>query len=99
MRIRVERSGGLAGIAISNEIDAKDLPYPLVSKVRKVLENAKSSALPLTATSKGAADHYLYKFSFEEGIDKKVIEYNQYNVPDDLKSLINYIEKIQRKSK
>ena len=99
MRIRVERSGGLAGILISNEIDAKDLPYPLARKIRKVLENAKLSALPLKATSKGAADHYLYKFSFQDGIDNKVIEYNQFNVPDDLKSLINYIEKIQRKSK
>jgi hypothetical protein len=99
MRIRVERSGGLAGIPISNEIDAKDLPYTLVTKVRKLVENAKSSSLPLKATPKGAADHYLYKFTFQDGTDKKVIEFNQYNVPVDLKFLISYIEKIQRKSK
>ena len=36
MKIKVERSGGFAGIhAISTEIDAKDLPPPLVTQGKK----------------------------------------------------------------
>lgn len=99
MRITVERSGGLAGIPISNEMDEKDLPSALISTAKKIIEDKKVSSPPIKTTPKGAADHYLYKISFQDGTHRKVIECNQYNIPDDLKSLIRYIEKIQRESK
>jgi hypothetical protein len=98
VRIRVERSGGFAGIQISNEMDAKDLPSELIRTAKKIIEDKKVSS-PIKATPKGAADHYFYKISFQDDRHRKVIECNQYNIPDDLKSLIRYIEKIRRKSK
>jgi hypothetical protein len=99
VRIRIERSGGFAGIPISNEMDARDLPSALIRTAKKIIEDKKASTHPIKPTPKGAADHYLYKISFQDGIHRKVIECNQYNIPDDLKSLIRYIEKIRRKSK
>jgi len=97
--IKVERNGGLAGIRTSTEIDAKDLPSSLITKVRKIMGNAESSSLPLKATPMGAADHYIYKISIQDGIPQRVIECNQYNIQDDLKSLIRYIEKNSKKGK
>jgi Emfourin len=94
--IKVERSGGLAGIPISKEIDAKDLPSRLMTTAKKIMLNSKSSTLPLKSTPRGAADHFTYKISIQDGANQSIIECNQYNIQDDLKSLIKYIE---RKSK
>lgn len=97
MRIRVERSGGLAGIAISNEMDAKDLPSALIRTAKKIIEDKKVSSLPMKSSPRGAADHYTYKISIQDGTNQNVIECNQYNIEDDLKSLVNYIEKNSKK--
>ena len=41
MRIRVERSGGFAGIPISNEMDAKDLPSEQLRTAKKIIEDKR----------------------------------------------------------
>ena len=97
MIIKVERSGGFTGIPISNEIDAKDLPSTLVTKLNKIMENTKSSSLPLREKPRGAADHFTYKISVKDGANERVVECNQYNLQDDLKSLIKYVEGYSRK--
>jgi hypothetical protein len=95
--IKVERSGGVAGIRITSEMDARQLPPALATKVRKIMENSKLSELPLKVIPKGAADHYSYKISFAEGENQSIIECNQYNIKDELKSLIRYIERNAKK--
>jgi hypothetical protein len=91
VRIKVERSGGFAGISTSNEMDAKDLPSELVTKTKKIMED-KTRSLSLKSSPKGAADHYTYKISILDGANRRVIECNQFNIQDDLKSLVKYIE-------
>ena len=97
MIIKVERSGGFAGIPVSNEIDAKILPTALVTKLNKIMKDKNSSTLPIKDTPRGAADHYTYKISIQDGVNLKVIECNQFNIEDDLKSLVKYIENSGRK--
>ena len=97
MIIKVERSGGFAGIPVSNEIDANNLPSALVTKLKKIMENTNSSTLPIKDTPRGSADHYTYKISIQDGVNVKVIECNQFNIEDDLKSLVKYIENSGRK--
>ncbi len=92
MKIRVERSGGFAGIPISNEIDEKDLPIALIRTAKKIVEEQKSE-LPLKSTPRGAADHFTYKISIQDGAKESVVECNQYNIKDDLKSLVKYVER------
>jgi hypothetical protein len=93
VRIRVERSGGFAGITISNEIDGKDLPYGLTRTAKKIMEDKSVPSLSIKSSPRGAADHYSYKISIQDGRNQRVIECNQYNIEDDLKSLVNYIER------
>ena len=93
VRIRVERSGGLAGIPISNEIDGKDLPSGLTRTAKKIMEDKSVPSLSIKLSPRGAADHYTYKISIQDGRNQRVIECNQYNIEDDLKSLVNYIER------
>jgi hypothetical protein len=93
VRIRVERSGGFAGIPISNEIDGKDLPSGLTRTAKKIMEEKSVPPLSIKSSPRGAADHYTYKISIQDGRNQRVIECNQYNIEDDLKSLVNYIER------
>jgi hypothetical protein len=95
--IKVERSGGFAGIPLSKEIDAKDLPSTLISTAKKIMEHKKLSSLPLKGTPRGATDYYCYKISFQEGINRRVINCNEHNIQDDLKSLVKYIERYSKK--
>ena len=97
MRIRIERTGGFAGIPISNEIDANDLPSGLLQTARKIMQDKKTLSLSSKSSPKGSADHYTYKISMQDGTNRSVIECNQYNIEDDLKSLVKYIEKNTKK--
>jgi emfourin len=97
VRIKVERSGGFAGIPISNVMDEKDLPSALIRTAKKIMENTKSSSLPLKSTPKGAADHYSFKISVQDGRNLREIECNEFNIDDDLKSLVKYIQSNSKK--
>ena len=97
MIIKVERSGGLAAISVSNEMDTKDLPSALATTAKNIMLNQKSSSLPMKSTPMGAADHYIYRISFYDGVNQRIIECNQYNIQDDMKSLVKYIEKNSKK--
>jgi hypothetical protein len=41
----------------------------------------------------GRPDRYTYRISIEEGGDEKVIECDEYDIANDVKSLVKYIEK------
>ena len=97
MIIKLERSGGLIGIPLTNVVDAKDLPPTLVDTLKKIMVNAKSYSSPLKSTPRGAADHFTYKILIKDGINQSVIECNEYNIHDELKSLIRYLERNSRK--
>ena len=97
MKIRIERSGGFAGIPLSNEMDAKDLPSELIRTAKKIVEDKNASSLSMKSPPKGAADHYTYKISIQDGMNERVIECNQYNIQDDVKSLVKYIERNSKK--
>jgi Emfourin len=77
VKIRVERSGGLTGLPMTKELDAKDLPPTLVSIIRKNMLNGKSFLLSSKSIPRGAADHYSYKISIQDGVNQSVIECNQ----------------------
>jgi hypothetical protein len=98
VRIKVERSGGFTGISVTSEMDGKDLPSELMTTAKKIMARQKSSST-MKSTPKGAADHYTYKISIINGGSRSVIECNQYNIQDDLKSLVKYVEKNSKKDK
>ena len=99
MIIKIERSGGIAGISRSTEIDSSELPSDLVTKVKKIIQNRKLATVSSKVTPRGAADHYAYKISINDGESQIIIECNQYNLQDDFKSLIKYIEKHSKTDK
>jgi len=96
LRIRVERSGGFTGIPISKEMDSKDLPSELKDTAKKIMNNQNLSSIPTKSIPIGAADHYIYRITFQDGANRKLIECNQYDIQDDIKLLVKYIEKYSK---
>jgi hypothetical protein len=93
MKIKFERSGGFAGISSCSEMDANNLPPSLESIIRQFLDNKKSPLTSGSKLSKGPADHYSYKITIKDGPKERVINCNQYDMPDSLRSAIKYMEK------
>jgi hypothetical protein len=92
MIIKVERSGGLAAIPFYKEVDTSKLPSNLQVRLKKMVESPK----PLRstkATPKGARDHYVYKISIQDGSSQRIIECTQYDINEDIKALVRYVEK------
>lgn len=99
MKIKIEQSGGFAGISSTNEIDADKLPSSLEGTVRGLLDTKK---LPLTKglkQPKGAADHLNYKITIRNKKQDHVIEFNEFDMDSSLKSLIKYIQNNSEKSR
>lgn len=97
MIIKVERSGGFAGIASSNEIETNTLPDVIVTTVNRIKKDQGSFSSLLHSSPKGSADYFTYKITIQDGPKKSIIECNQLNVPDNLRSLIRYVETNSKK--
>jgi len=97
MKIKIEKSGGLAGISSSHEMDADELPSSLEELVGELLNSTKS---PLKMTIKkptGAADCLNYKITIGNGKLGRVIECNELAMDSSMKSLVSYIQKNSEK--
>ena len=95
MKIKIERSGGFGGITTYCEMNAEKLSPALEGTARKLLDR-KGSVVLKGATPKGVADYLNYKITLEDGLRNSVIECNQFNMGNDLKSLIRYVESKSR---
>lgn len=92
MIIRIERSGGVAGIPAHNEMEVNELPAALIDIAKRLF--VKPNLPPRIKLPRvGRPDRYTYRISIEEGGDEKVIECDEYDIANDVKSLVKYIEK------
>jgi hypothetical protein len=92
--IKIERSGGLTGIRLCKVLDTTKLPSSLQNKLTKMTESPRHSTLKNVAA--GASDHYVYKISIVDGSKQKTIECTEYDLSDDIKTLIKYAEKTSK---
>jgi len=94
--IKIEKTGGLAGISTSRQIDADRLTGSLESTAKKLLYGTNSPMVKVTSP-KGAADLFSYKITLQDGTKNRVIECNEFGMDDDLRSLVRYVESKSRK--
>lgn len=93
MRIKVERTGGLTGISKYSEIDSDKLPSSLKTVLNNLYNENKKAPNSVKLAPRGAADHFTYRITINEGSNQRVIVCNQYDIKDSLKSLVTYVEK------
>jgi hypothetical protein len=98
MKIKIERSGGFAGIASSNEIATDKLPSSLDTTVKKLLNGRKLPPAKSLSPPKGAADYMKYRITIQDGKDNHVIECSEFDLDGSMKSLINYVQNQSKKN-
>lgn len=98
MKIRIERSGGFAGMSSSNELDSDMLPPSIESTVRELLEKKKLPRAKGLGRRIGSADYLSYKISIHDGNKQHVIQCNELEMDSNVKSLVNYIKKNSKKN-
>ena len=98
MKIIIERSGGLTGIVVSHEMEIKDLPQSMVNKNSGDTLTTTSPITENVIAKKEIADHFNYRVTFKDGTQNKVVECNQYDIKDNIKDVIRYVEaELERK--
>jgi hypothetical protein len=99
MIIKVERTGGFAGISECTEMNSNDLPGQLRTTVMELANGKIGPTTSMKSVPTGAADHYSYRIIIDDGHSPRVIECNEHDINDRLMSLITYVHKNARKRK
>jgi hypothetical protein len=97
MKIKIERSGGITGIASCDEFDTDRLPISLKSTVEKLLESRKLPTTIGTARPKGSADFLNYKITIQSRKKNSVVNFNEFDMDKNIKSLIEYVQRNSKK--
>jgi hypothetical protein len=97
LRIKIERSGGFAGILSSSEMDVDKLPPSLGRTVRNLLGGANSTLTIGSKPPDGSADYLCYKISIQNGMKNHVVECNEFEMDNSVKSLVSYVQKNSKK--
>ncbi len=98
MIIKLERSGGFPGTSMSVEIDAKDLPPKLIGTAKKIMTGPKIPVPPKSSRG-GSTDYYCYLISIQDGVNTRVVECYEYDLKEELRKLVRFIEKSSKKKK
>jgi hypothetical protein len=97
MRIKLKRTGGVAGIPREWELDEGALSPQKVQELKKLLRRADFFALPSEAGGPGRArDAFRYELTVEEGERKHTVRCAEPEVPPPLWDCIEWILKTVR---
>jgi hypothetical protein len=104
MKIHFERTGGFAGMLMSNTIDTKSLPANEANDIQNLIDVCKFFELPSnlfqrspSKSIKGAADYFTYKITIENGNRKHSVECTDLNMQPAVKRLVDFLVKLTRK--
>jgi len=98
MQIHFERSGGLAGIRLSQNVSAEGLSEDERKKLAELIEAAHFFELPpVLRTSGSGADQFQYKISLESDQGKHEIQVDEAAMPAQLRPLVAWLQAAARK--
>ena len=95
MKISIEQTGGFAGISNSYNVDTERIPPNEAEKIKKIVQDGQLFSLshPIpTLPQKGSADYQSFKVTLEDNETKHIVECNQFNIPNELRLLIDYVK-------
>jgi len=98
MIIRVERSGGFAGLTVHSRIDTDDLDPSERQELTDLVESSGflESSLPSRSDQPGH-DRFHYSITIEYHEEQRTVELDESEIPDDWQSLIQFINQLARR--
>ncbi len=92
VRIRFERTGGLAGRKIEVFVDSDSLPPTQAKRLRTLLDRSKFFDLPLElGAGSGGADRFQYRVTVEDDSHSHTVEASESTVPDAMWPLLDWL--------
>jgi hypothetical protein len=97
MRVRFERSGGMAGITMAHDFDSTELPPEQTAELTRLVTKAQFFELPgeIRAT-RVVADLFQYSITVEDGAQKHSVQFDQGAAPEHLRALVQWLTREQR---
>ena len=94
MIIRLERTGGFAGMTRTIEVDSRSLPEDQANAVRQLVGNANFFALPenLSPAPPVGADRFNYRITIQSDSESHTVELTEADTPESLEQLIGWLE-------
>ena len=92
MKVRLERTGGLAGSKLSVEIDSEDLPPERALELAERVRGAQLFSLPASTVPKRVVpDSFRYTITAEDAGVSKTIERGEPDMSAPLARLVDYL--------
>ncbi|HEX8918925.1 MAG TPA: protealysin inhibitor emfourin [Chloroflexota bacterium] len=92
MRIQFTRTGGFAGIQLTNSVDTAQLPPDQAAALEKLIGDAGFFDLPeRLAPAKPVPDRFEYEVTVTSGEQSHTLVVNDAAAPASLKPLLNYL--------
>jgi len=96
MRVRFERSGGLAGITMAHEFDSGELSTEQSTELARLVAEAQFFKLPGEIRAPNpAADRFQFTITVEDGGQKHCVEFDQGAAPEHLRALAQWLGREQ----
>ena len=92
MRLRFERTGGIANIPLRAELDSAEMPAERSETLKGLVERVRPFDQPAEAHGPVAmADQFHYEVTFEDAAGKHIVRTSDDKASDDLKLLFDYL--------
>ena len=96
MKVRLKRTGGLAGMTQQWEINLQTISSDKAAEFKKLLEAAALLSLPeqAAAQSSGASqcrDFFCYEFTLEEKNQKKTLQFSEDQLSKPLRDCVEWM--------
>jgi hypothetical protein len=97
MRVRLERSGGFAGITPTSSISTDQMPAEEAQKVADLVDAAGFFELPpVIRSSEPGADRFQYKITVESEYATHTVQVDEAAVPPSLQPVLSWIKNSAR---
>lgn len=93
MKIEIERSGGFTGIIKKITMDTETLPKNMANDIEKKLFKAKLANRLSYTTKRRVPDSYYYKISSHVGKHTQKIEFSEFDIDNELRTMVNFLFK------
>jgi hypothetical protein len=92
MNIHFERSGGFAGLRLSQDVDSANLPPEERSELDRLVEEARFFDLPADVrAANSGADRFQYDLTVKAGPREHTVAIDEAAVPENVRPLLNWL--------
>jgi len=97
MKIRVQRSGGFAGLQAGTDVDTDSLPKEESQQLKELVDSSSFFELPPVIKSRNPMpDRFSYRITVESQGHEHTVEASEAELPEKLRPLVQRLDAMRR---